>query len=66
MSAAKELKLKGGSIYSKTGVFLSEFYLAYKEIVKAGYEVDFATPSGLTSPIDKESYKSKYWNKQDS
>lgn len=65
MSAAKELKLKKGSTYSKTGVFLSEFYLAYKEILKAGYEVDFATPSGFTSPIDKESYKSKYWNKQD-
>jgi hypothetical protein len=29
MSAAKELKLKNGKSYPETGVFLSEFYLAY-------------------------------------
>ena len=32
MSAAKELQLKNGKTYTETGVFLSEFYLAYKEI----------------------------------
>jgi hypothetical protein len=36
MSAAKELKLKNGKSYPETGVFLSEFYLAYKEIVCGG------------------------------
>lgn len=66
MSAAKELKLKNGKSYSETGVFLSEFYLAYKEIVDAGYEVDFATPNGIVSSIDKESYNKKYWGKKDS
>ncbi|MDI9257922.1 DJ-1/PfpI family protein [Flavobacterium sedimenticola] len=65
MSAAKELKLKNGKSYTETGVFLSEFYLAYKEIVNLGYEVDFATPNGIASSIDKESYKPKYWGKKD-
>ena len=61
MSAAKELQLKNGKVYPETGVFLSEFYLAYKEIVNLGYEVDFATPDGVVASIDKESYKQKYW-----
>lgn len=65
MSAAKELKLKNGKSYPETGVFLSEFYLAYKEIVNLGYEVDFATPNGVVSSIDKESYNKKYWGKKD-
>ena len=65
MSAAKELQLKNGKSYPETGVFLSEFYLAYKEIVDLGYEVDFATPNGITSSIDKESYNAKYWGKKD-
>lgn len=66
MSASKELKLNKGKSYPETGVFLSEFYLAYKEIVNQGYEVDFATPNGVTSSIDKESYNAKYWGKKDS
>jgi putative intracellular protease/amidase len=65
MSAAKELKLTNGKIYPQTGVFLSEFYLAYKELKNLGYDVDFATPNGVTSSIDEESYKKKYWKEQD-
>jgi putative intracellular protease/amidase len=65
MSAAKELKLKNGKSYPETGVFLSEFYLAYKEIVDLGYQVDFATPNGVVSSIDKESYNKKYWKTKD-
>lgn len=61
MSAAKELPLKDGKVYSHTGVFLSEFYLAYKDLYTQGYRIDFATPSGQVSSIDKESYKSNYW-----
>ena len=65
MSSAKELKLTNGKSYPETGVFLSEFYLAYKEIVSLGYEVDFATPNGVVSSIDKESYSKKYWKSRD-
>ncbi|WP_052430479.1 DJ-1/PfpI family protein [Sporocytophaga myxococcoides] len=61
MSAAKELPLKNGKTYNQTGVFLSEFYLAYKEVVDLGYGVDFATPGGIVSSIDKESYDLTYW-----
>ena len=61
MSAAKELPLKNGKTYNNTGVFLNEFYLAYREIAKLGYDIDFATPNGITSSIDKESFKLKYW-----
>lgn len=66
MSAAKELELKNGKSYKETGVFLSEFYLAYKDIVQLGYEVDFATPNGVKSSIDKESLNIKYWSGRDS
>lgn len=65
MSAAKELPLKNGKTY-KTGVFLSEFYPAYKALVKLGYEVDFATPDGIKSSIDAESLHKKYWGKKSS
>lgn len=61
MSAASELMLKKGKAYTNTGVFLSEFYLAYKDIVALGYAVDFATPCGMIPSIDKESYHKKYW-----
>lgn len=66
MSAAKELPLKNGKSYKETGVFLSEFYLAYIEVVQRGYEVDFATPNGVKSSIDKESLHKKYWSGKDS
>src|SRR5690606_17944826 len=65
MSAAKELPLKNGKTY-KTGVFLSEFYPAYKALVKLGYEVDFATTDGIKSSIDAESLHKKYWGKKGS
>lgn len=66
MSAASELKLTNGKPYSQSGVFLSEVYLAYKDISAEGYEIDFATPLGIKSFIDVESAKTKYWRRQDS
>ncbi len=66
MSSAKELELQNGKVYKETGVFLSEFYLAYKEIVNLGYDIDFATPNGIVSSIDKESYNEKYWKGKES
>jgi len=65
MSAAKELPLKNGKTYTQTGVFLSEFYLAYKAIADAGYSIEIATPQGIASSIDNESYKAKYWKGQE-
>lgn len=66
MSAANELPLTNGKAYTGTGVFLSELYLAYKDITAAGFVVDFATPNGNKAHIDTESLKPKYWSKRDS
>jgi len=61
MSAADTLELNNGGKLRQTGVFLNEFYLAYKSVTEAGYSVDFATPGGVVSTIDEESVDDKYW-----
>lgn len=61
MSEADTLLLKGGKKKRQTGVFLNEFYVAYKAIVEQGYEADFATPNGKKATIDQESLDDKYW-----
>lgn len=60
MSSADTLELNNGKKF-QTGVFLNEFYLAYKAITEAGYEIDFATPDGVVSTIDQGSIGDKYW-----
>lgn len=65
MSSASELPLQNGKKYTNTGVFLSEFYLAYKDLIQEGYEIDFATPNGKKSFIDQESFSKKYWSGRD-
>lgn len=61
MSAADTLQLNNGEKLRQTGVFLNEFYLAYKSVTEAGYTVDFATPDGIVATIDEESINDKYW-----
>lgn len=61
MSAADTLQLNDGAKLRQTGVFLNEFYLAYKSVTAAGYTVDFATPDGVVATIDEESKNDKYW-----
>lgn len=61
MSAADTLHLNNGEKLRQTGVFLNEFYLAYKSVTEAGYTVDFATPNGIIATIDEESINDKYW-----
>jgi len=61
MSAADTLELNNGEKLRQTGVFLNEFYLAYKSVTKAGYTVNFATLKGTVATIDKESINDKYW-----
>ena len=61
MSAADTLPLNNGEKLRQTGVFLNEFYLAYKAVTNAGYSVDFATPNGVVATIDEESINDKYW-----
>ena len=64
MSAADTLTLNDGEKLRQTGVFLNEFYLAYKSLSKAGYKIEFATPNGDISSIDNESINDKYWKNQ--
>lgn len=64
LSAADTLELNNGNKLRQTGVFLNEFYAAYKTVIDAGYQVDIATPQGVKATIDKESFNDKYWKKQ--
>ncbi len=61
LSAADTLELSRGQKQRQTGIFLNEFYLAYKSVTENGYTVEFATPDGLVSTIDEESTNDKYW-----
>jgi len=63
MSSADTLELNKGEKLRQTGIFLNEFYLAYKAVSEAGYTVDFATPNGIVATIDEESINDKYWKK---
>lgn len=61
LSAADTLALNKGQKTRQTGVFLNEFYLAYKSVLENGYVIEFATPNGVVATIDKESINDKYW-----
>lgn len=61
LSAADTLQLNKGTKLRQTGVFLNEFYRAYKSVTDAGYTVDIATPDGIVATIDEESINDKYW-----
>src|SRR5690606_37105511 len=63
MSAADTIELNNGEKLRQTGVFLNEFYLAYKSVIDAGYTIDFATPNEIVATIDEESINDKYWKK---
>ena len=61
MSEADTLLLNNGKKKRQTGVFLNEFYQAYKAISDHGYSIDFATPTGKKATIDQESLDNDYW-----
>ena len=61
LSAADTLALDNGRKLRQTGVFLNEFYLAYKSVTENGYLVEFASPNGVVATIDEESINDKYW-----
>jgi len=61
LSAEDTLPLNKGKKERQTGVFLNEFYFAYKAIISEGYAVDFATPEGKKPIIDQESLREGYW-----
>ncbi|WP_199708071.1 DJ-1/PfpI family protein [Algoriphagus lacus] len=61
LSEADTLLLKKGKKKRQTGVFLNEFYFAHKAISDAGFDIDYATPTGKKATIDQESIDDEYW-----
>jgi putative intracellular protease/amidase len=61
LTTADKQVLQNGKV-RKTGFFLNEFYVPYKEFINAGHEISFATIKGNPAPVDPESLKSDYWN----
>lgn len=46
-----------GNTGKKTGFYLDEAAHPYAVFIQAGFEVEFASPTGETAPIDPKSYK---------
>lgn len=61
MSEADTLLLKKGKKKRQTGVFLNEFYMAYKAVANNEYIIEFATTNGKKANIDQESLDDDYW-----
>lgn len=53
-SSVNEMKFKDGRTH-KTGYYLGELAVPAQEFIKAGYQVDIATPDGTTPALDKNS-----------
>ncbi|MDO4907780.1 type 1 glutamine amidotransferase domain-containing protein [Neisseria sp.] len=53
-SSVNEMKFKDGRPH-KTGYYLGELAVPAQEFIKAGYQVDVATPDGTTPALDKNS-----------
>jgi putative intracellular protease/amidase len=60
LTAAAEQTLANGKKRS-TGLFLGEFFEAYRAVRAAGYDVAFASPGGQRPVIDPESLDDSYW-----
>lgn len=56
ISSADAIALQNGRLH-KTGYFLRELTDPLKEVVLAGYDVEFATPGGKTPVVDVNSLK---------
>ncbi|AZZ36068.1 type 1 glutamine amidotransferase domain-containing protein [Bdellovibrio sp. qaytius] len=60
LSAANSIPLKEGGSH-KTGIFLGELTEPAEAMMKAGYELTFASPQGVAPSIDPDSYRLLYW-----
>lgn len=60
LSSAREQTLANGRTRA-TGLFLGEFFEAYRAVTERGFEVVFATAEGRSPAIDPESLKPAYW-----
>ena len=60
LSAANSIPLRGGGTH-KTGIFLGELTEPAEAMMKAGYELVFASPNGAAPTVDPDSYRLIYW-----
>jgi putative intracellular protease/amidase len=55
VSSGRGLPLKDGKIYAGAGYYLNELTVPVRALMKAGYEITFATPRGNTPQVDVHS-----------
>ncbi|MES3038323.1 MAG: type 1 glutamine amidotransferase domain-containing protein [Bdellovibrionota bacterium] len=60
LSAADSIPLKEGGVHP-TGLFLGEVTEPAEAMIKAGYELVFASPNGRAPTIDADSRRGMYW-----
>lgn len=60
VSAANSIPLLTGGTH-QTGIFLGELTEPAEAMIKAGYELTFASPNGAVPTIDPDSYRLIYW-----
>jgi putative intracellular protease/amidase len=55
VSSGRGLPLKDGKIYTGAGYYLNELTVPVRALMKEGYEITFATPTGNTPQVDVHS-----------
>jgi putative intracellular protease/amidase len=55
ISSGRGLPLKGGKIYTGAGYYLNEVTVPVRALMKEGYEITFANPTGNTPQVDVHS-----------
>src|SRR5580704_983761 len=55
VSSGRGLPLKDGKIYTGAGYYLNELTVPVRALMKEGYEVTFANPTGNTPQVDVNS-----------
>ena len=55
VSSGRGLPLKDGKVYTGAGYYLNELTVPVRALMKEGYEITFATPTGNTPQVDVHS-----------
>ena len=55
ISSGRGLPLKDGKIYTGAGYYLNELTVPVRALMKEGYEITFANPTGNTPQVDVHS-----------
>ncbi|MGA7683369.1 MAG: type 1 glutamine amidotransferase domain-containing protein, partial [Terriglobales bacterium] len=55
VSSGRGLPLKDGKVYKGAGYYLNELTVPVRALMKEGYEITFANPTGNTPQVDVHS-----------